>query len=235
MKRIILIAVFLIIVIFQGFSQTKNFIDQPYIETMARVDTLVTPDRISLNIIITEKDTKGKTSVEELESKMESTLKNLGINTQKDLSLNDLASNFKKYLLKKQDVLKSKSYTLIVKNALMAGKVIIALEKIEISNVNIDKTEFSEIEKLKLELKSKAIIKAKKQALHMSHPLNQKVGRAIFISDLSTPIGRSLQGKVSGISIRGYSSKKEEQYKPAEIQFEKIKVESIVSVKFETE
>ena len=82
---------------FVGFSQSKNFIDQPYIETNAQVDTLITPDRIFLNILVMEQDTKGKTSVEELESKMETTLKKLGIDTKKNLTLNDLATNFKKY------------------------------------------------------------------------------------------------------------------------------------------
>ena len=60
------------------YSQTKNFIDQPYIETKSRVDTLVTPDRIFLSIFINEEDTKGKISVEEQENKMASTLKLLG-------------------------------------------------------------------------------------------------------------------------------------------------------------
>ena len=83
-----------------SYGQTKNFIDQPFVETTAYVDTLVTPDEIYLTISITEKDTKGKVSVEELESRMEQTLRQLGINTKEDLTLNDLASNFKKYFLK---------------------------------------------------------------------------------------------------------------------------------------
>lgn len=231
-KTYFLIAIlsFLVVV---GYGQSKNFIDQPYIETTARVDTLVTPDEIYLNILITEKDTKGKTSVEEQESLMEITLKELGINTKEDLSLNDLASNFKKYFLKSQDVLKSKVYSLKVDNALTAGKVILALEKIEISNVLLDRTEFSRIEQLKLELKSKAIAKARKQAEYMTSPLDQKVGAAIHISDQSD--NYPVQGRSPGIMIRGYSSLKQEEYKPADIEFEKIKVESTVFVKFKLE
>ena len=97
----------------QGFSQVKNFIDQPYIETSAKVDTLVTPDIIYLNILITEVDTKGKISVEELENRMAERLKLLGINLEEQLTLSDLSSNFKKYFLKGQDVFKSKSYSLL--------------------------------------------------------------------------------------------------------------------------
>ena len=235
MKNLLASIFILFICVQQSFAQTKNFIDQPYIETQAKVDTLVTPDRIYLNIIITEKDTKGKISVEDLESNMESKLKSMGIETEKNLTLNDLASNFKKYFLKQQDVLKVKSYTLLVSNAIMAGKVIVALENLDISNVSIDRTEYSEIENLKLVLKSKVILKAKKQAEALCQPLNQKVGKALFISDLTNNIRNSLQGRVSGVQIRGYSSMKENKFEPANIEFEKIKIESVVNVMFRLE
>ena len=232
MKKILPLILF--VVIASGFSQTKNFIDQPYIETMSKVDTLVTPDKISMNIIITEQDTKGKISVEELESKMESTLKAIGINTKKNLTLNDLASNFKKYFLRRQDVLKSKSYTLILEDAITAGKVIIALENLKISNVSIEKTEYSEIEELKLTLKSRAVLKAKKQAQFMTEPLGQKVGAPIFISDLSgNSIYRSYDARPAQLNMKLEAVA--QQYKPADISFEKIKVESIISIKFKIE
>ena len=107
MKKIVLLLPLLFIT--KNFSQTKNFIDLPYIETSAKVDTLVTPDRIFLTILITEKDTKNRTSVEELESKMNLKLKSIGIITEKQLTLNDLTSNYKKYFLKQQEILKTKS------------------------------------------------------------------------------------------------------------------------------
>ena len=232
MKKILTLILFAMIT--NGIAQTKNFIDQPYIETMAKVDTLVTPDKISMNILITEQDTKGKISVEELESKMETALKRLGINTKKNLTLNDLASNFKKYFLRSQDVLKSKSYTLILEDAITAGKVIIALENLKISNVSIEKTEYSEIEELKLTLKSRAVLKAKKQAQFMTEPLDQKVGIPIFISDLSdNSVYRSYDARPAQLNMKLEAVS--EQYNPADISFEKIKVASIISIKFKIE
>jgi uncharacterized protein YggE len=165
---------------------------------------------------------------------METRLKALGINTKEKLTLNDLASNFKKYFLRRQDILKSKSYTLIVEDAITAGKVLIELEKLKISNVSVDKTEYAEIEKLKLTLKSRAVLKAKKQAQFMSEPLGQKVGSPIFISDLSgNSIYRSYDARPAQINMKLDTAAKE--YKPADISFEKIKVESIISIKFKIE
>lgn len=233
MRKVVLLC--LLFFITKNFSQTKNFIDLPYIETSAKADTLVTPDRIYLTIIIKEKDSKGKTSVEELESKMNLKLKSLGIITEKQLTLNDLSSNFKKYLLKQQDILKTKSYSLVVYDAKTASKVIAALEEEEISNVSLEKTDYSKTEELLLLLKGKAIIKAKNTAVALTKPLNQKVGNAIYISDTNL-ITTLLSGKVAGIRIRGAASfQTENDYDPIDITFDKIKIETQVNASFKLE
>jgi uncharacterized protein YggE len=231
MKKLGLILIIAILSL-QGYSQEKNFIDQPYLETTAIVDTLVVPDRIYLSILITEKDTRGRTSVEELENRLNTKLIGLGIDTKNQLTLSDVTSNFKTYFLKGTDVLKNKAYTLLVYDAETAGKVIVGLESIEISNVFLTKTEYSKLEELKIDLKQKAVLKAKKQAESMLKPLNQIVGKALYISDLNSNITNALQGRVAGIQIRGYSSYKSEEYKPIDIEFEKIKIESAVTIKF---
>lgn len=219
-----------------AFGQTGNFSDQPLIETSAYVDTLVVPDEIYLTIVISETDTKGKSSLEKQESQMEKKLNQLGINTKEDLALNDLASNFKKYFLKDRDVLKSKEYTLKVDNAVTAGRVILELEKIEISNVMFDRAEFSGIDRLKLELKSAAIARARKQAEYLVAPLNQKVGPAIYIYDQAEyRESNVLYGKTAGLAIRAQSSFNDQEIQPADIEFERIKVGSGVSVKFKLE
>ena len=222
---------FLLLISNSVFSQTKSFIDLPYVETTVKVDTLVIPDRIYLTIVISEKDTKGKISVEELEKRMANKLTSIGIDLSKQLSLNDLSSNFKKYFLKQQEVLKAKSYTLLVYDAKTAGKVIVELENTEISNVFLEKTEYSKIEQLKLELKSKAILKAKINAKFMTEPLGQKVGKVIFISD-NNNVSNSFSGQVAGLHIRGMNTFKESKFEPLDIEFQKIKVETELNAKF---
>jgi uncharacterized protein YggE len=229
MKTILLITISLIS--FNSISQEKNFIDQPFIETSAKTDTLVIPDNIYITILLNEADSKNKKSTEELEQLLEQTLKKLNINTQKDLSLLDYASDFKKYFLKGQNILKTKNYSLLVHDAVTAGKVFAELESVGISNVNIEKTEYSKAEALMETLKSKAILKAKKNAEVFASPLGQKVGKAIYISDSS--FLNALQGQVAGIQIRGaasiYGSRAAE---PILVDFQKIKFEAQVNVKF---
>ncbi len=215
-----------------GFSQTKNFIDQPYLETTAIVDTLISPDIIYIDILLREKDERNKISVEELEEKMAEKLKELGIDLQKQLTLSDLSSNFKKYFLKQKDIMKNKAYKLKVFDAQTAGRVIVGLEDVGISNVSLDKTEFSKIEELKLQLKSKAVLKAKAQADYLISPLNQKVTKALFITDKYYQ-GRDYDGVLDEVVVLGYSAKRsKEEYKPIEIEFKPIKVEMEVTVRF---
>jgi uncharacterized protein YggE len=215
-------------------SQNKNFLDVPYLETTATADTLIIPDRIYLNILVSEKDAKGDVTLEQLQEKMEQALKNLGINTKKDLELSDLVSNFRKYFLKAQDITKTKLYSLVVKDATMAGKVIVSLEGLGISNVTLERLESSKKEEIMLTLKAKAIRKSKQYADVMANELNQKVTSAIFISDqMESSNAQSLQGRASGIRLRGVTSYYAQgKFEEPDIQFEKIKFETSVQVRY---
>src|SRR5690606_9186605 len=122
MGRIFLISILLLISNL-SIGQTKSFLDKPYLETTASADTLVQPDVIYLAILIREKDERNKTSVEAMEAKMIEKLMSLGIDLKEQLTLSDLASNFKKYFLKQQDILKDKAYSLKVYDSQTAGRV----------------------------------------------------------------------------------------------------------------
>ena len=193
------------------------------------MDTLVTPpDQIYLSIYIHEGEDRNRTSLEKQERKVASVLENFGIDLKKQLKLDNLASNYKKYFLKRKNVLKSKSYSLEVYDAMTAGNVLIGLEDEGISNVRLIKTAYSKIESLKLDLKSKAILKAQAEAL--TKPLNQQLGKAIHINDkyFSNPY---YYGDMRMAARADYAIEKTVET-PIDIEFSKIKVESEVSVRF---
>jgi uncharacterized protein YggE len=238
MNRIKILIVFLTAISSTIFAQTKNFIDLPYIETSASIDTLVVPDRIYLLIILMEKDTKGKISVEELEQKMIRKLTEIGIDLSKQLEISNLSSDYKKYALKRKDILKAKTYSLLVYDAKMAMKVLVELEKEEISNISLDKTKYSQVEDLKLKLKNQAVDKAKQNAVSMVEVLGQKVGSAIYISDLGKKVTNSdfLGGSLAGVAVTGYGySHKKFDIEDIDIEIHKIKIEVEVNVKFKLE
>jgi len=213
-----------------GTAQNKNFLDVPYLETSARVDTLVTPDKIYLNITITEKDSKGKKSVEEQENKMAQAFRGLGIDLDKQLFIKDLSSNFKKYFLRGKDVLKSKRFSLLVYSGKQAGEALQALEKLDIANVYMEKTEYSKMEALELDLKSRAVAKAKKKAAALTKPLGQSVGQALHILDNSSPYYTNY-ARAPRMEMKSMAFD-EAAPEPLDVDFEQIRVETTVNVKF---
>ena len=78
-------------------AQEKNFIDEPYIEVTGKAEMEVVPDRIYLRIVINEKDNKGKVSVEQQEKEMFKQLKSIGIDLEKQLSVQDMSSDLQTY------------------------------------------------------------------------------------------------------------------------------------------
>ena len=210
-------------------SQSKNFLDVPYLETSAKVDTLVSPDKIYLNITIQEKDSKGRKSVEEQENRMAQRLKSLGIDIDKQLTIKDLASNYKKYFLRSKEVLKSKQYSLLVYDGLTAGKVMAALEELDIANTYLEKTEYSKMDALELTLKSRAVKKAKQKADALTKPLGQKVGKAIYIVDNSQPYYQRFNQPKMEMRAMSMDAAAPQ---PLDIGFEKIRVEATINVTF---
>jgi len=227
MKQINL-TLFFIALVFAGQAQMKSFIDQPYVEVAGSADTLVTPDEIYIKINISEKDTKNKTSVEELERKMFDALKAMGIDVEKNLTTSDLSSNFKTYFLKSKDIMKSKDYMLKVKDAVTATKVFIKLEDLGISNSSIDHVDYSKMEEMKNIMRTKAIENAKSRAIALTQPLQQSIGPAIFISDNEVYPIRPLARQAK---VNLYEASDSAQALP-QIDFEKIEISSNVSAKF---
>lgn len=230
MKKITYLLI-IMIVCNQAFAQSKNFIDQAYLETTAKVDTLVVPDQIFLSIYIDEGEDRNKKSLEKQEKEMAKVLKNLGIDLKKQLKLQDLTSAYKKYFLKRKNILMSKLYALEVYDAMTAGKVLIGLESKGISNVVLTKTAYSKMESLKLTLKSKAILKAKSNGMALTGPLNQVLGKAIYISDQyqSNPYYKN---HAMLVEVDEEAEIKNSVETPINIGFSKIKLECQISVKF---
>jgi len=131
--------------------------------------------------------------------------------------------------LRKKSVLKSKAYELIVYDGLTASKVLIHLEDKGISNVRLTKTDYSKSEALKLILRSKAILKAKAQAISLVEPLGQALGNAIYISDKYYQ-NRNYSQRNAKMSLEYAPSNDLEE--PIDIEFSGIKIESEVKVRF---
>ena len=234
MKKSFLI--FVMFFVWNLFSAQKNFLDQPYIEVAATVDTLVVPDRIYVSITLNEADSKNKKSVEEQEKQLETILKKLKINTDKDLSVLGYSSDFKKYFLKGQSILKTKKFSLLVRNAYTLGNVLISLEEAGISNTEVEKVEYSKSKELLLELKSEAVKRSRITADKLVKPLNQKAGKALYISDTNYGgIGdyELTTNEIFSLQEMDYKKESASEEFLRKLDFQKIKFSTTVYVKYQ--
>ncbi|PCJ96105.1 MAG: SIMPL domain-containing protein [Flavobacteriaceae bacterium] len=228
MKNILLTLLLLVTTL--SFSQETDYAKIPQLQTKTTFTTEVSPDKIVLSIVLSENNTRGKVSLEELEKRLQLVLKQNKIDLKKQLTLTDLSSNFQDYFLKKTDVQKTKNYHLQLGDAMTAGKVLRGLANQDISNVRLLKTEYSKIEELKIELRGKAVLKARKQAESMVKSLDQELGPAIYISDLETYFSGGYKSRAAGLNVANYSMESMES--DLDVSFEKIRVDATVTVYF---
>lgn len=181
----ILISALLILSSVVAFGQEgeKNFIDQNYIEVTGTAELRIDPDLFYLAITIKEKDFKGK-KLADVEQEMISKLQEIGINTKSDLVIKDLASNFRDSWIKKDEVVLSKDYLLTIKEPKLVGEAFLALQKIGISNVGIEKVENSKIADYRRQAKINAIKVAQDKAKELTSAIDQTIGKALFIKEV---------------------------------------------------
>jgi uncharacterized protein YggE len=202
-------------------AQVKSFLDLPY---------LVTPNEIWINININEADVKNKISLEDQERKMVAALKGLGINTEKDLVTSGMQSDFRFYVLKQKDVMKSKEYKLKVGDAVTATKVFIKLEEIGIANSAIDRVGHSDMEKIRNICRSNAILNARQKAIALTKPVGATLGLLLHVADYSGSDSGLADGQI--IRVRGMASMAQQEEELPQINFEKIKVSISIQAKF---
>lgn len=216
---------------FASTAQQKSFLDIPYIEVNGTADTLVTPNEIFISITISEADVKDKISLQEQERRMVVGLKSLGINTEKELTTSDIESNYRIYVLKQKDVLKTKTYSLKVNNAVLATRVFMKLEELGIANTRIDRVGHSEIENIRNACRTNAVKNAYQKAVSLTTPIDAKVGLPLHIVDYSSD--NEPVFSASAIRVRGAADAATEEL--PQIDFEKIRIRMNVQVKFRIE
>lgn len=202
--------------------------DNNTIQTQVTVDTFVVPDALILSIVTKEKETAKE--LDAIENQMMVILKALGINTEEAFSYSDFGSQLNKKLFSK-DIKQSRNYELKLATADEAIQVINELNKINIGRINLSRYKYTGEDELNLQLRSKAILRAKEHAVALTAPIGQEVGNAIKIVDMSgDPMVNYMNSYASAeVAMDGYQSKQ----KLSSPDFKKIKFTKSLYVHFE--
>jgi len=227
MKKTLLLLAFA----FFGTLRAQTY-PTPTFETYISVDTAVVPDKITMELRLSELDLRSREELQEKEAEMIAALSALGIDISSQLTVTDIGSNLKEVLFGKDEVIKRKKYALVVANAQTAGDVIIAMEQASIANVRITTTEITATEDLELALIEKAMRKAFKQLKAANRLTNMEYDkvRQIRIDQNRNTYLRNKVGAMRTEVLADHVEAEEIQWSSQEVSFEKQEVTLKVAV-----
>lgn len=182
MKRLILMAV-AALVAFPALAQVQEAFPS-YIQVYGRAEKEIVPDEFYLQIVINERDSKGKISVESQQRDMIAVLKRLGVDVDKQLKVANLSSEF----FKRKTSVATAKYQLQLGSSAEVARTWQALDELGISNVSILKVSHSEIDRYREEVRVEAIRNARANAATLAEAIGQKVGRCFYIYDSNSNI-----------------------------------------------
>lgn len=211
-----------------GINESYSY--ENCVQVTGKAEREVAPDEIYVSIVINEKDLKLKNTVEQMEKEMIRMLRSLDIDVDKDLKIDNMASGYQNYFLKKGTPRTSASYQLKLNSAAQMGMVFQGLESIGISNMSVTKLSNSRIKEIQSQMRVEAVTNARQIAQELAEALGQKIGRAVYIMDYNNdfyfPVARSenmLMAKAAGAADGMYETP---------VEFKDIKLTYNVTVKF---
>lgn len=182
MKKLLLFGILLSTL--NNFGQTTSNESKPYIEVVGTAQTEVVPDRIYLSIILSEKtENNNDFSIQIQEEQLKKLVRTNDIEP-KNLFLSEATSEVTRDKKKETGIKLTREYTLILKNADKVTKIFQELTDINIKEVTVKKTEYSEIESVRKQVREDAIKAAKEKAEYLLSAIGEKVGRPMEIKEI---------------------------------------------------
>lgn len=181
MKTIYVILALLTLSIASSQNIEQN--NQPFIEVIGTAIREVVPDKISIEINLSEKviNRKNYTIVEQ-ENNLRAKLSALDISLDQ-LSLSDSESIILRNKRRETGVKLTKEFILVVRNSDEVSKVFNALNEININEASIVKTENTQIDAIRKEVRIAAIKAAKDKANYLLEAIDETLGKPIEIKE----------------------------------------------------
>lgn len=194
-------------------------------------ERIVTPNKFTLAITISESDSKGRMSLDEQERNMTKALKAAGFDTDEALRLKD---NFSSY--NRRGGYATRYYDLIVFGAEDLANAFATLESLNLHSVSLRSATCTNLDELRDELRREAIRDAKRNAEVLAGAIDQSIGRCTYIHDYNSN-GDVVFNTNSGMKMRGIGSigydAAVEEVASEPMEFAGSKISHTIQAKFE--
>lgn len=169
------------------FAVAQNPVNQlestPYIQVTGEAEKEVVPDEIYLQFTLQEYyDGRDKVDLDDLENKLKQLLDQGGFNLE-NLALADANADYITIKRKRQDVLASKDFEIKLATTGEITDVLNILDEVQARDAFISRTDHSQMEELKKEVKIMAVQNAKEKATYLLNAIDEKVGPPLYIQE----------------------------------------------------
>ena len=226
MKRFILAAAVALLALPAAAQVQEAF--PSYIQVNGRAEREIAPDEFYLQIVINERDSKGKVSVESQQRDMIAALKRLGVNVEKQLKVANLSSEF----FKKNTSVATAKYQLQLGSSAEVGKVWQALDGLGISNVSILKVSHSQLERYKSEVRVEAMRNARQNAATLAEAIGQTIGKCFYVYDSNNDVMPVFYNNMAVMRSAKAFDAAEAATEEEPLDFKTIKLQYSVQAKF---
>lgn len=226
MKKLIAMAVVALMALPAAAQMQEAY--PSYIQVTGRAEKELTPDEFYLQIVINERDSKGKISVESQQRDMVAVLRKLGVDVEKQLKMANLSSEF----FKKNTSVAMAKYQLQLGSSGEVAKVWQALDDLGISNISILKVTHSQLDKYKQEVRLEAMRNAQKSAQEMAGAIGQTIGKCFYIYDSNSNVLPVMYDNEVLMRSAKAAADAESAAEEDPLEFKTIKLEYGVQAKF---
>ena len=226
MKKLFLLAS-LALFTYSAFAQNVDL--RRKIEVTGTAEQEVTPDIINVSISLQEyMNGKTRITIDQLESQLESAVKDAGI-AMADFTINNVSAYNNTYQKKKNpDFLASKQYGIKFHDLNKFNQILSKVDPKGIQSTNIDSYDYSKIIDLKRELKIQALLAAREKASYLVNSLGDKLGGAINITEVDNSNYPQARMMFANKVMQANAAPAE-----SDIDFKKIKLSFQINVVFE--
>ncbi|HEY6142652.1 MAG TPA: SIMPL domain-containing protein [Flavobacterium sp.] len=218
MKKILFIGILLFSTInsFSQVNSSNEINSKPYIEVVGTAQKEVIPDRIYISILLTETTENSQDfSIQIQEEKLKKIVVANNIDS-KNLFLSSAISEVTVNKKNETSIKLTREFTLILKNADEVTKIFRELTDINIKAITVKKTEYSEIESVRKEVREKAIKAAKEKAEYLLSAIGEQISKPLEIKEVED---KSFKGGSHNTTIASENENTQTSFEKIVIKF----------------
>jgi uncharacterized protein YggE len=177
-------AIFLLLMLPLAAQAQEVVKGEHFIEVSGRAEQEIEPNEIYVTVRLREfEENKQKVALEKIDADFLAALKNAGIERSR-LELSDVGANLGKLGKKDKDAYREKTYQVKLTSAAELEKLIAKMESVKVDYADVTRLHHTDLEKIKMELKVKALQVAKSKAETLLKSIGAEIGKPILVREI---------------------------------------------------